>query len=152
LEGKAKILLFGYSDEEVGRITEALEAVGVPPPGVLRPTQGSVRLSEIILHGKDGAESLSSDERLVLFHKLSEAGVGTLVRYIRGVEVPRPIFAVVTETSFRWTLAELLEHLVAEKRAFEAARQAPPGGPDSSLEPRSSPEPPEPERLDDRSR
>jgi len=54
------------------------------------------------------------------------------VDYFRGIDVPRPIFATVTETSATWTLAELLEHLAEERRAHEAARDGavPAGGAD----------------------
>jgi hypothetical protein len=141
------ILLYGFTAEEVGRITGALGGVGVPAPGVLRPSQGHVRLSEIILHDTDGTEEVRCSERLVLFHNLSEAGIGTLVRFIRGLGVGRPIFAVVTETSFRWTLAELLEHLVEEKRALEArGSRASPGTSPSTSGGESAPAPPGPAR------
>jgi hypothetical protein len=110
---------------------------------VLRPSQGHVRLSEIILHDTDGTQEARCSERLVLFHNLSEAGIGTLVRFVRGLGVGRPIFAVVTETSFRWTLAELLEHLAEEKRALETrASGASPGASPSTGGGESAPAPP----------
>lgn len=123
MDGKARILTYGFSAEEQGRIDAALAAVGVPPPTRMRATQGHVVLSDIILRDQDGTEGIACPERLVLFHNLSEGGIRTLMSYIRRLELPRPIFAVVTETSFRWTLAELLEHVTAERR-LEVQRAA----------------------------
>ena len=119
MEGKARILIYGFSAEDGERIDAALAEVGVPPTTKLRSTQGHVELAEIIAHDVDGPEGFSCSEALVLFYNVSEAGIRTLIPYIRNLEIPRPIFAMVTETSYRWTLARLLEHLIEEKRGVE---------------------------------
>jgi hypothetical protein len=46
----------------------------------------------------------------------------TLMRAFRTWEVGRPLFAVVTPTSIRWTLATLATHLVEERAALESNR------------------------------
>ena len=119
MEGKARILIYGFSPEEGARIDAALAAKGVPAATRLRPTQGDVVLADIIAHDREGSEGPVSVEPVVLFFNVSEAGIRTLIPYIRSLEIPRPIFAMVTETSYRWTLAQLLEHLAEEKRAVE---------------------------------
>ena len=119
MEGKARILIYGFSEEEAARIDAALGAVGVPGAARLRATQGQVVLSEIIEHDRDGTESFDSPEALVLFFNVSEAGIRTLIPCIRNLQVRRPIFAMVTETSYGWTLAQLLEHLAEERAAVE---------------------------------
>ena len=75
-------------------------------------------LEDIILQGKEGTEKLRSDEKLVLFCGISEKGVKTLMPLIRGIGSPKPIFAMVTEHSLRWTFRELMRHLTAEKDAL----------------------------------
>lgn len=127
MQGKARVLIYGFTAEEGQLIDAALASVGVPRTTKLRPSQGHVVLSEIILHDREGEGGFACPERLVLFHNLSDGGIRTLIPYIRKLDIPRPIFAVVTETSYRWTLAELLEHLVEEKRAFEKRSGAPSG-------------------------
>ncbi|MBN1837005.1 MAG: DUF3783 domain-containing protein [Spirochaetales bacterium] len=138
MEGKARVLIYGFSAEEGERIDAALSAAGVPAAARIRPSQAHVVLSEIIEHDREGPEGFSTVEPLVLFFNVSETGIKTLIPYIRSLDIPRPIFAVVTETSYRWTFAELLEHLVEERRAFErqvrerkARQQQNPGDPTS---------------------
>ena len=41
------------------------------------------------------------------------------MQVIKSLVIPRPIFAVDTGTSITWTLRELMEHLIEEKRADE---------------------------------
>jgi hypothetical protein len=120
--GKARIFTFGFSADESAAIDAALAEVRVPPPTRLRPSQGDCRVGDIVERDADGTGCLAADERVVLFARLPGEAVGGLVDYFRGIDVPRPIFATVTETSVTWTLAELLEHLAAERRAHEAAR------------------------------
>jgi len=120
--GKPRIFTFGFSADESAAIDAALAEVRVPPPTRLRPGQGDCRVGDIVDRDADGTGSLESAERFVLFARLPGEAVGGLVDYFRGIDVPRPIFATVTETSATWTLAELLEHLAEERRAHEAAR------------------------------
>jgi len=44
-----------------------------------------------------------------------------LMQVFKSLEIPKPIFAVVTETSITWTLRQLMEHLIEEKQAHEGS-------------------------------
>ena len=125
-ESRPRILTFGFTESESAAIDAALTEIRVPAPTRLRPSQGDVRVADIVERDADGAGSLPSHERLVLFANLPGEAAGGLVDYFRTIAVPRPIFATVTETSATWTLAELLEHLAEEKRFHEAADAAEP--------------------------
>ena len=130
--GTPRIFTFGFTEDESAAIDAAFAVVRVPPPTRLRPSQSDCLVGDIVDRDADGTGSLECAERLVLFARLPGEAVGGLVDYFRGIDVPRPIFATVTETSATWTLAELLEHLAEERRAHEAARDgaAPAGGED----------------------
>jgi hypothetical protein len=125
-EDRPRIFTFGFTTDESAAIDAALAELRVPPPTRLKPSQGDALVGDIVAQDADGTGSLASTERLVLFARLPGEAVGRLVDCFRTIEIPRPIFATVTETSATWTLAELLEHLAEEKRSHEAAREAPP--------------------------
>jgi hypothetical protein len=125
MEGKAKILVYGFTPEEQRRIDAGLASLGVPPALKAVPDQSGEALRRILAEegprgGGPGAES--SGERLVLFHNVSDAGVQALMRFFRGTLTGRPIFAVTTATSIGWTLGQLLAHLVEERAALEGGR------------------------------
>ena len=119
MSNKARVLTFGYTDAEQERMVEGLARIGVPAPTRLEKRHGSVVLGDILRHGAIGAEEFDCTERLVLFYNLSDPGVRSLMQVIKSLQIPPPIFAVVTETSITWTLAKLMEHLIEEKRAHE---------------------------------
>jgi hypothetical protein len=122
-EGKARLFTFGYTDAESAAIDAALAGIRVPAPTRLKPTQGDCVIGDIVDRDADGTGSLAAGERLVLFARLPGEAVSGLVDFFRDIDVPRPIFATVTETSATWTLADLLEHLVEEKRFHEGTRK-----------------------------
>jgi hypothetical protein len=122
MSDKARLLTFGFSDSECERIDRRLAEIGVPAPTRLQKEQGGVVIEDILKEGRTGAELLECDEHLVLFHNVSNAGVGSLMQVFKSLEIPNPIFAVVTETSITWTLAQLMEHLIEEKRFHEGTR------------------------------
>jgi hypothetical protein len=116
---KARILVFGFTDAEQALIDKRLSGIGVPLPVRLEKRHGSVVIGDILRGEGIGTGEFDCRERLVLFFNLSEAGVRSMMRVFKSLEVPRPIFAVVTETSITWTLRQLMEHLIEEKRAHE---------------------------------
>ena len=122
-EGKARMFTWGFTDGESAAIDAALAGIRVPAPTRLKPTQGDCVVGDIVDRDADGAGCLAAGERLVLFARLPGEAVSGLVDFFRGLDVPRPIFATVTETSATWTLAMLLEHLVEERRFHEGARE-----------------------------
>jgi hypothetical protein len=121
MSDKARLLIYGFSDSQYQRIEQRLAQIGVPAPARLERRHGSAVIGDVLRRGTVGAEELDCDERLVLFYKVSDAGVSSLMRVFKSLEVPKPIFAVVTPTSITWTLAELMQHLIEEKRAHEGS-------------------------------
>jgi len=121
MSNKARILTFGYTDSEQKRIDERLAEIGVPQPFRLEKRHGSVVIGDILLQEAIGDEEFDCRERLVLFYNLSESGVRSLMHVFKSLEIPKPIFAIVTETSITWTLQRLMVHLIEEKRAHEGS-------------------------------
>jgi hypothetical protein len=118
---KARILTFGYTDSEQKRIDQRLAEIGVPSPTRLGKRHGSAVIGDILREGAIGAKEFDCQERLVLFYNLSDAGVRSLMQVFKSLEIPKPIFAIVTETSITWTLERLMEHLIEEKRTHESS-------------------------------
>ncbi len=116
---QARVLTFGYTDAEQVLVDQRLSEIGVPPPTRLEKRHGSVVIGDILRQGTIGTEAFDCRERLVLFYNLSETGVRSLMQVFKSLEIPKPIFAIVTETSITWTLEHLMEHLIEEKRAHE---------------------------------
>jgi len=121
MSDKARVLTFGFTSGENESIDRRLAEIGVPPPLQLGKRHGSVVIGDILRQGAIGSEEFECPERLVLFYNLSDSGVSSLMRVFKSLEIPRPIFAVVTETSITWTLRQLMEHLIEEKRAHEGS-------------------------------
>jgi len=121
----ARVYVYGFTQEEEKRINSLFGELGIPEVVRIERSQGSVTLGDIIENGKSGDDELAYDERTILFHEISDKGVYALMQAIKSIDVPKPIFAVVTEHSIHWTFEQLAGHLLREKRAFEQGRPDP---------------------------
>jgi hypothetical protein len=125
MEGKARILVYGFSAEEQRRIDEGLASLGVPPALKARPEQGGVVLRRIFAGESPAAAAAAGEvgrQPLVLFHNISDSGVRALLGFFREATAGRPLFAVSTPTSLEWTLEELVAHLEQERAALGEGR------------------------------
>ena len=118
----ARVYAFGFTAEEEKRINTRFSEMGIPEIVRIDKRQGSVKLRDIIEKGTSGEGEMELDEHIVLFNEVSERGVYALMQEIKSLDVPKPIFAVVTENSIEWTFEDLASHLLQEKRAFEKGK------------------------------
>jgi hypothetical protein len=119
---KARIYTFGFTVEESKRIAAGLEELNVPPPIAIARNQWQVTIGDIIDNNRHGSEKTDCSERLILFFNISDRGINALIQYFKGLAVPQPIFAVVTDNSIKWTLSQLMDHLLAERNALDENR------------------------------
>jgi hypothetical protein len=123
-----RLLMWNYTDEEQERLATVLKEVGAPPASLIEKIQGNLALKEIIHSGGQCDEPLISDEKVLLFYNIPPKGVYFLLDVFKTKDLPRPIYAVVTEHSIHWPFSKLLEHLVEERDAA-ARREGSPENP-----------------------
>lgn len=59
-------------------------------------------------------------EKVILFYNLSDEELNSMIKSIRVSFKERPIMAVVTDTSKKWSFKYLLEHLVEEREWYKS--------------------------------
>ena len=116
---KPKLLVWSYTDEEKKKLDAILSEIGAPSAVAIEPGQGRYKLHEIIEGKPPAEEPFVSQEKVVLFHDVPQKGVMFLIKFFKQVDLPRPIYAMVTEHSINWPFHELLEHLVEERDRME---------------------------------
>ncbi len=119
MEDQSKLLVWNYTAEEKRSLDALLHEIGAPPAESIEPTRAHLTLREIIAGTGAAGDRFASDEKVLLFHAVPEKGVRFLLQLFREAELPRPIYAVVTDHSIEWPFHELLEHLVDERNRME---------------------------------
>ena len=119
MEDQPKLLVWNYSPEEKRALDALLADIGAPPAECIDKTRAHLTLKEIIDGSGSCGDELVSDEKVLLFHAIPDKGVRFLLHTFRETDLPRPIYAVVTEHSIGWPFRELLEHLVEERNRME---------------------------------
>lgn len=118
MDKEPRLLVWNYTDEEKQRLDALLQEIGAPCAVTIAPGQGHLLLREILAAEEGSGEVLESEEKVVLFFNIVQKGVHFLINTFKQTELPRPIYAVVTEHSINWPFSELLEHLVQEREAL----------------------------------
>ncbi|EGO88683.1 hypothetical protein CBCST_03841 [Clostridium botulinum C str. Stockholm] len=59
------------------------------------------------------------EEKVVLFNNCKDKEVTTAISAIKETFHQKPIFAMITETSIKWSFKDLLNHLIEEREWFK---------------------------------
>lgn len=110
-----RILLWGYTHEEMAELDRFFESIGAPDVQMIESDQGSLPVEEILSAGSRSGQEFSCDEKVMLFFNIPATTIHTLIREAKKWNLPTPIYAVVTEQSIHWTFAELVDHLIKER-------------------------------------
>jgi hypothetical protein len=123
MDSQPQLLVWNYTTDEKSKLDAFLKEIGAPSAETIHPNQGYLTLREIIDGNGSSGEAFTSAEKVILFHGLPQQGVLFLINLFKQTDLPRPIYAVVTEHSINWPFHELLEHLVEERDRMEKRDQ-----------------------------
>ncbi|SMC28501.1 protein of unknown function [Clostridium acidisoli DSM 12555] len=111
------ILVYGFNQEEVVKIGEFILADDVAKLKVIDSGMATMKIGSIIEGLKiSTASNIVSNQKVILFNNLDDKELQNCVTNFKQIVGTDVIFAVVTETSIKWTFKELLEHLIEEKK------------------------------------
>lgn len=115
--GPAAVLLCAFEEHETAAVATLLEQIGAGEHLVVHcsTTMGQWPLVRA-LSGDDGGQLLPAGQapRIMLLSGLSGGQVNELLDRYRASELPRPVFAMATESNLEWTIIDLMGNLMAE--------------------------------------
>lgn len=119
--GPQAVLLFGFERDEASTIEMLLHALGAGDHRVVccTTTMGTLTVGEALT--VDGGGTLlpvGKVPRVALLSGLTDRKVGEVLECYATTGLPRPIFAVATQANLEFTVVQLLEDLMAERRAM----------------------------------
>lgn len=120
MDQSPRLLVWNFTPEEKEKLDRMLELVKAPPAFTISPYQGHVVVREILHSNPIGDQPFECDEKIVLFYNIPQKGIFFLIQKFKDANLPKPIFAVITEHSINWPFSELAAHLIEERRAARA--------------------------------
>ena len=115
MDKEPRLLVWNYTLEEKEKLDLLLKEIGAPRAMTVESSQGHLTLREIIHANAHSERKLASDEKVILFYNIPQKGVFFLMDRFKRADLPRPIYAVVTEHSLEWPFSDLLDHFVIER-------------------------------------
>lgn len=113
------ILIYGFREDEKKSLSKLVEENELPFVKVIKESMGDMQLSDII-DGKifETFEIELPKEKVILFNNLTDEEIEKAILAFKKHFNTLPILAAVTETSVKWTLKYLLEHLIEERNWY----------------------------------
>jgi len=119
MEKEPRLLVWNYTVEEKRNLDALLDEIKAPSAVAIETNQGHLSLREIIHTDGRSDREFASAEKVLLFYNIPQKGVLFLMGVFKQNNLPRPIYAVITEHSIEWPFSELHEHLVEERDRME---------------------------------
>ena len=113
-----RLLVWNYSDIEKHAFDLFLEEIAAPPAVSIEKDQGHLVVNDIIFTDKKSEENFECDEKLVLFYNVPQDMIRRVIEGNKARDLPRPIFALVTQYSIDWEFSHLVEELTKEREFF----------------------------------
>lgn len=118
------ILIHGFNEEEIVNIGELILSNDLVKFKVIDKHMSKMRIESIIQGlSLPVVEGNITNEKVILFNNLDDEELEKSINIFRNNIDKKTIFAVVTQTSIKWTFDELLEHLVEERKWVEKRKK-----------------------------
>jgi len=118
MKEEPRLLVWNFSEEEKRNLDQYLESIGAPRAVTIKKNQGFLTLREIIHTKKTSDKEFECPEKVLLFYNIPSKGVYFFINDFKSTNLPRPIYAVVTEHSINWPFSELVDHLIEERETI----------------------------------
>ena len=124
--GARKLLVCGYSEDDQQTFLSLLEENGLGSvPVIFAATNDLQKTIKEVLGADDrtGAGENSEMSRAVIVSGLTQKELHVLMTAYRKARLPGQLWAALTPTSEKWTVAALLEELAAEKEGIRKLQE-----------------------------
>lgn len=113
------IILCNFNDKELKMIKVYANMVGLKDQIIVSWKNSNVTIKDIIEGNLENVSDVENGikDRAIIFNSKNNNKVSVFIDNMRKMRVAPSMKAVVTETSINWTLGELLQNLVEERRA-----------------------------------
>lgn len=119
-EGRSCIFLCNFSGKELKMVENYAGVIGIKDRIVLSYKNGDSKIKDIV-DGKILSKCTEGpNNRAIIFNNISQFKIGMFIENLKKIKVRNVLFAAVTETSKEWTLNNLIENLVEERKAMQS--------------------------------
>lgn len=122
MDNKKLILVFGFEAGEVNVMRGSFNQNKLPICKVIENNMGDIVIGDIIegVKGNELKADIDSKGAVILFYNLTDSEINKAVGLIRTkFNKKKPLLAVVTPTSIKWTFNALMKELQEERKMFE---------------------------------
>lgn len=114
------VMLYYFTPAELRQIQVVAKMVGISDQIILGTQQGECTLQAILDNEITTTEGEAIKQKAVVFNHIAGTRINAFIEGLKKFRINRPLMAVVTENSIKWTLNQLLIELGEEHRALKS--------------------------------
>lgn len=113
------VMLYYFTPAELKQIQVVAKMVGISDQIILGTQQAECTLQAILDNEITTAEGHEIKQKAVVFNNVAGTRINAFIEGLKKFRINKPLMAVVTENSIKWTLNQLLIELGEEHRALK---------------------------------
>lgn len=115
------IILNAFTSAELKQLKSVARLTGLSEQIVIDGSYGNTVLMDLLEDPSltPVAPEDTSTQKAILFNNVPSNRMNAFIEGLKKCRMPRPLIAVVTETSASWTIHELINNLSAERMALK---------------------------------
>ena len=113
------MMLYYFTPAELKQIQMVARMAGVGDQIILGMEHGECTLQAILDNQLTSSTDACLKQKAIIFNNISSTRISAFIEGLKKFRMNRPLIAVVTETSIKWTLKELLLHLNEQHHAVK---------------------------------
>lgn len=118
---RACVILSAFSAAELKQLKNVARLTGISDQIIIDGSYNATKLLNILENPSltpVKTENVSTQKAL-LFNNIPANRMNAFIENMKKCRIPRPLIAIVTETSIHWTIEELINNLAAERIALK---------------------------------
>ena len=118
---RACVIFSAFSPSELKQLKNVARLSGISEQIVIDGSYNATKLLDLLENPSLTPEKTEHTltQKALLFNNIPANRMHAFIENMKKCRIPRPLIAVVTETSIHWTLEELINNLAAERIALK---------------------------------
>lgn len=122
--GRAVVFIYGYDGFALDQVTALINQSTIDEWIYIDEQRAQEHIESLIasVHNNEGVVWKREDEKVILFSGISEKEVHEVVPALMGLQDNKPLIAMTTPVSVKWTFKQLVNELTQEREAIARGR------------------------------
>lgn len=123
-QGRSCIIIYNFNNKDLKIVKNFANMLGIKDHILVNEKNGESLIKDILNNNIIITDNQEKKQKAIIFNAISPAKLNVFVENLQKVRINNSLIATVTDTSKEWTLNNLIDNLIEERRAIKARKIA----------------------------